>query len=130
MTIEPKHHPDSNLLGDMGFLAEQLFAEGPFLLVLLDLKLRYVRVSQRLAAILGGEMDDFPGKFAPEFGFTKKQKILMQQALDQNKMTVLKDWTATTPGQKTKVPGYWQWTIVPLHDQQGQICVCICQARM
>lgn len=121
MTIEPKHRPDSNLLGDMGFLVEQLLAEGPFLLALLDPKLRYVRVSQRLAAILGGEVDDFTGKSVLKFGFTKKQKTLMQQALDQNQTTVLKDWTATMSGQKTKVPGYWQWTMVPLHDQQGQI---------
>jgi signal transduction histidine kinase len=112
---------DLDPLGDMGLLAERLFIEGPFLLALIDPALRYVRVSQRLAETLGQEVTHFPGKAILKHGFNAKHKAVVQQALERDQTQVLKNWTVTAAGQETKMPGYWQWTIVPLHDPKGRV---------
>ena len=121
MTNSANHSRDDDLLGDMGFLAEQLFMEGPFLMALVDPTLCYVRVSQRLAEVLGREVGSFPGKPVLKHGFSAEHKALMRQSLDANQVMVLKDWTARALGQKTRMPAYWHWTVVPLHDHRGQV---------
>jgi signal transduction histidine kinase len=106
-------------LDDMGLLAERLLVEGPLLLALIDPALHYVRVSQRLAEILGREVTHLLGKSILRNGFNAKHRAVMQQALDKDQTRVLKNWTVTLAGQKGKIPAYWQWTIVPLHDPKG-----------
>ena len=109
------------LLGDLGPLAEQLFMLGPFLMALVDPTLHYVRVSRQFATVLGREADAFPGKPILEHGFDAEQKAVIRQALDTNQVMVLNGWKAVAPGQGRRISAYWQWTLVPLHDQSGRV---------
>ncbi|NQV35103.1 MAG: PAS domain-containing protein [Phycisphaeraceae bacterium] len=111
-----------DLLGDMEFLGEQLFSEGPFLLALVDPTLHYVRVSRSLATVLGWEAGYFPGQPILEHGFDVIQQALMRHALDMDETAVLKNWYVTSYGKNSKTPAFWHWKMVPLHDRQGKVC--------
>lgn len=112
---------DTHPLGDMGLLSDQLFAPGPFLLALINPELRYVRISHRLAEILGREVGYFPGKAIVEHGFSAEHKTVMQQALETEQMQVLQNWTVAAARHEPKTPGFWEWIVVPLHDHRQRV---------
>jgi signal transduction histidine kinase len=111
---------DLDPLGDMGWLSERLFIEGPLLLALIDPVLRYVRVSRALAEVLGREAAYFPGKAVLKHGFNTRGQATMQQALATGQTQVLKNWTVRAGRSRLATPGYWQWTIIPLQDRRGR----------
>jgi len=120
--VTKRQHSDSDPLEDMAWLAERLFVEPSLLSALIDPALRYVRVSRSLADVLGREVTYFPGKNVIKNGFTARHRTVIQKALDTGQAQVLTNWAATPRDKEPKIYGYWQWSIVPLHNKEGLVC--------
>lgn len=102
-------------------LAETVFRHSVSCLAILDRNYNFIRVNAAYAAACRRKMEDFPGHNRFELFPSAEARLMFDEVLRSKLPVVAFAKEYTFPDQPDRGKTYWDWTLVPVLDQQGEV---------
>ncbi|MDE3246182.1 MAG: PAS domain S-box protein, partial [Acidobacteriota bacterium] len=101
-------------------LAETFFNHSVSCLVVLDRDFNFIRVNEAYARACRKEIKDFPGRNHFEM-YPSDAKLIFEEVVETKRPFVTFTRAFVFPDQPERGTTYWDWTLVPILDEQGEV---------